>query len=334
MPPAQRRSRSPARSPALKRAAAAANGAERPPYHSDGDSRPVLRGRFYEVVNRSLARPLLTVYLLALGGFCYTGALTPVGLLCRLLHAAMLAANSILSDELHNCDKRLGSVYLKPQSKHGAALTAAELARGRTYPWAARLCGASNVTAVEGAVQLIDWMAAAGVPFVYHVVLYIGRLSASQRTDLDAALFAINVAAYAALAARCWPCAPARATRARIKSLFLHFVLTFAVQMLMVAFAFGRYTSLTITKGLVAWGWPALWLIYLVGLIAKGTERPRCDARYGYHEVLHLTTLLGNLFGLVLDCWDLAIPLPPPPGTTRLSTAALLSKELRARLSF
>ena len=56
-----------------------------------------------------------------------------------------------------------GSVYIKPQSKHGAALTAAELARGRTYPWAARLCGASNVTAVEGAVQLIDWMAAAGV---------------------------------------------------------------------------------------------------------------------------------------------------------------------------
>ena len=55
-----------------------------------------------------MARPLLTAYLLALGGFCYTGALMPVGLLCRLLHTAVLAANSIFSDELHNCDKRLG----------------------------------------------------------------------------------------------------------------------------------------------------------------------------------------------------------------------------------
>ena len=55
-----------------------------------------------------MALPLLTAYLLALGGFCYTGALMPVGLLCRLLHAAVLAANCIFSDELHNCDKRLG----------------------------------------------------------------------------------------------------------------------------------------------------------------------------------------------------------------------------------
>ena len=119
-PSSRTRSRSPApssRSPALNRAApngtpqrvaAAPTGKQRPPYHSDGDSRPVLRGWFYEVVNRSLARPLLTAYLLALGGFCYTGALMPVGLFCRLLHAAMLAANSIFSDELHNCDKRLG----------------------------------------------------------------------------------------------------------------------------------------------------------------------------------------------------------------------------------
>jgi hypothetical protein len=119
-PSSRTRSRSPApssRSPALNRAApngtpqrvsAAPTGKQRPPYHSDGDSRPVLRGRFYEVVNRSLVRPILTAYLLVLGGFCYTGALMPVGLFCRLLHAAMLAANSIFSDELHNCDKRLG----------------------------------------------------------------------------------------------------------------------------------------------------------------------------------------------------------------------------------
>ena len=53
----------------------------------------------------------------------------------------------------------------------------------------------------------------------------------------------------------------------------------------------------------------------------------RCDARYGYHEVLHLTTLVGNLVGLVLDCWDLATPLPPPPTDT--SAAALLSDTLR-----
>ena len=53
----------------------------------------------------------------------------------------------------------------------------------------------------------------------------------------------------------------------------------------------------------------------------------RCDERYGYHEVLHLTTLVGNLVGLMLDCWDLATPLPPPPADT--SAAALLSDTLR-----
>ena len=165
-----------------------------------------------------MALPLLTAYLLALGGFCYTGALMPVGLLCRLLHAAVLAANSIFSDELHNCDKRLGgaarskgplvahtsthrsigplacpalpsgperrglaawiplcspdspipppeqpgAAYLKPQSK----LTTKELAKGRTYPWAAKLCGVRSVAAVESAVQLVDWIAAAGVRLV------------------------------------------------------------------------------------------------------------------------------------------------------------------------
>ena len=58
------------------------------------------------------------------------------------------------------------------------------------------------------------------------------------------------------------------------------------------------------------------------------SPRPsRCDERYGYHEVLHLTTLVGNLVGLVLDCWDLATPLPPPPADT--SAAALLSETLR-----
>ena len=58
------------------------------------------------------------------------------------------------------------------------------------------------------------------------------------------------------------------------------------------------------------------------------SPRPsRCDERYGYHEVLHLTTLVGNLVGLVLDCWDLAPPLPPPPADT--SAAALLSDTLR-----
>ena len=131
------RSRSPApssRSPVSSRAApngssprrvaAAPTNTQRPPYHSDGDSRPVLRGWFYEVVNRSMARPLLTAYLLALGGFCYTGALMPVGLLCRLLHAAVLAANSIFSDELHNCDKRLG----------GAARSKGPLGRSFFHP--------------------------------------------------------------------------------------------------------------------------------------------------------------------------------------------------------
>jgi len=309
-------------------AAAPTGTQQRPPYHSDGDSRPVLRGRFYEVVNRSLARPLLTAYLLALGGFCYTGALTPVGLFCRLLHAAVLAANCIFSDELHNCDKRLGAAYLKPQSKQGTALTTKDLAKGRTYPWAAKLCGVGNVVAVESAVQLIDWIAATGVPFVYHLVLYAGRLTAAQRAPADTAFFAINVATFAVLAVRCWPCSAARATKARIKTLLFQFMLTFVVQMLMVGVAFDRYASLTAAKGLVAPGWRALLLMYVVGVACKGIERPRCDARYGYHEVLHLTTLLGHIFGLVLDCWDLAIPLPAPP--TDSSTAAMVSDALRA----
>ena len=113
------------------------------------------------------------------------------------------------------------------------------------------------------------------VPFVYHLVLYTGRLTAAQRAPADTAFFAINVAAFAALAVRCWPCSAARATKGRIKTLLLQFILTFVVQMLMVGFAFRRYASLTAAKGLVAPGWIALWLIYLVGILAKGTELPR-----------------------------------------------------------
>ena len=113
------------------------------------------------------------------------------------------------------------------------------------------------------------------VPFVYHLVLYAGRLTAAQRAPADTAFFAINVAAFAALAVRCWPCSAARATKGRIKTLLLQFILTFVVQMLMVGFAFRRYASLTAAKGLVAPGWIALWLIYLVGILAKGTELPR-----------------------------------------------------------
>jgi hypothetical protein len=113
------------------------------------------------------------------------------------------------------------------------------------------------------------------VPFVYHLVLYAGRLTAAQRAPADTAFFAINVAAFVALAVRCWPCSASRATKGRIKTLLLQFILTFVVQMLMVGFAFGRYASLTAAKGLVAPGWIALWLIYLVGILAKGSERPR-----------------------------------------------------------
>jgi hypothetical protein len=59
-----------------------------------------------------------------------------------------------------------GAAYLKPQSKQSTALTTKELAKGRTYPWAAKLCGAGTVAAVESAVQLVDWIAAAGVRLV------------------------------------------------------------------------------------------------------------------------------------------------------------------------
>ena len=78
------------------------------------------------------------------------------------------------------------------------------------------------------------------VPFVYHLVLYAGRLTAAQRAPADTAFFAINVGAFAALAARCWPCTAARATRGRIKTLLLQFILTFVVQMLMVRLALRR----------------------------------------------------------------------------------------------
>ena len=59
-----------------------------------------------------------------------------------------------------------GAAYLKPQSKQSTSLTTKELAKGRTYPWAAKLCGAGTVAAVESAVQLVDWIAAAGVRLV------------------------------------------------------------------------------------------------------------------------------------------------------------------------
>lgn len=48
----------------------------------------------------------------------------------------------------------------------------------------------------------------------------------------------------------------------------------------------------------------------------------RGDHRYGYHEVLHGFILVGNGLGLLLDCCDVATPLPEPQAA--LSAPALL----------
>ena len=362
----------------------------RPLYWSDGDSRPVLRGYFYEVVNGYLLRPILIAYLAMVAVFKHNGSLTLAGAACRHLHAAMFYFNALLSDELHNCDKRLGEEgYFRHDENNEVPgpLTPEDLSRGRSYPWVAWLCGTTNVFHVESALQLVDWLAAAGVPLTYHVVLYVGTLTPEQREPTDTALFCLGAAAYAALAVRCWPHSAARAVRAarveptpppltrqvrdahasaaraasRVRAdmradqtalrsvcadvwrarRFEKTAATLAedgapstslgqlkaqaapthpraplqqlgsspwplepasacsrdadapplappwcdlprspppgVQMLLIAVAFGRYAALTAPKGLVAAGWPALWWVYVLGLLAKALERPRAQ---------------------------------------------------------
>ena len=107
---------------------------------------------------------------------------------------------------------------------------------------------------------------------------------------------------------------PARATRAHIKALFDHFVATFAVQMVLMLAVFGNYGQLTRAKGPVSFGWLALWCVYLLGLLAKATERPRADERWSFHEVLHGFILLGNALGMALDVADLSTALPAAAG--------------------
>ena len=99
-----------------------------------------------------------------------------------------------------------------------------------------------DAASLESAVQLVDWLAASGVVFTYHL---FNLSTLAQRTPADLALFALSFVAYGALCARCWPSSPARATRAHIKALFDQFVATFAVQMVLMLAVFGNYGQLT-----------------------------------------------------------------------------------------
>ena len=232
----------------------------RPLYFSDGDTRPVYRGTWYSVIRRTgLAWLVLCVYGLVAARHFYLSQLVPL-LLCRVVHIVALTYNVILSDDLHNLDKKLGTKgYQKP-----------------------------GVTRIEQALHARDWMAALAVPASYHLMLIFGIVDPLRVERTDALLLGANLLACLCM---CSQIKPSRITPQR--PLFLGFVGTFAVQMALLLAAFYRERA---HHG----AWLPLWLVYALGLIAKGLEFPSSDV-FGHHEVLHASCIAGHFGGLLVD---------------------------------
>ena len=121
--------------------------------------RPVYRGTFYAVIRRTgMAWLVLCVYGLVAARHFYLTQHALL-LLCRAAHIVALTYNVILSDELHNLDKKLGAKgYQKP-----------------------------GVTLVEQTLHARDWMAALAVPASYHVHIPAGLQPAGTRHAAEGA---------------------------------------------------------------------------------------------------------------------------------------------------
>jgi hypothetical protein len=232
----------------------------RPNYHSDGDTRPTYRGTAYAVVRRTgVAWAGLALY----AGFalwsCATAPHYPL-LACRAFHCVALYYNVVLSDGLHNLDKHMGAAaYAQP-----------------------------GTVAVEQKLHARDWRAALAVPASYHMMLIFGVMDPARLVATDGYLLGANLLACAIMCVRT---TPARITPAR--ELFLSFVATFGIQMLILLVAFYRERE-------YHGAWLPLWGVYAVGLLAKAVEKPD-NMTFGHHEVLHASCLAGHAIGLVVD---------------------------------
>ena len=213
----------------------------RPPYFSDGDSRPHCRGLWYAWIRDSgVAWLVLSVYF----SFSVIDVFVQprwVLLVCRLFHICAMIANVILSDELHNLDHHLGRRYTGRSAK-----------------------------SFEQALHARDWRAALAVPASYHILLVCGIMDHWRVCTVDCSLLVANLAACVVMCVRI---RPSRITPKR--ELFLSFVITFGMQMLLLLMAFWRERN---RHGL----WLPLWGIYAIGLVAKAAEVP--DSPYFGHR--------------------------------------------------
>jgi len=184
----------------------------------------------------------------------------PLLVMCRLLHVCALTLNVVFSDDLHNLDIHLGPDKYVEQHAH----------------------------ALEQRLHAVDWRAALSVPASYHLLLVLGIMAPERVALEDKALLAANLAL---LLLMWYRITPARITPKR--ELFLSFVLTFGVQMLLLLAAFYRERH---HHGM----WLYLWGVYAVGLLAKAFEFPTNDS-FGHHEVLHASCIIGHGLGLLTD---------------------------------
>ena len=104
----------------------------------------------------------------------------------------------------------------------------------------------------------------------------------------DLLLLLINLGTFVCMYLRI---TPARITPAR--EIFLSYVITFGVQMVLLLSAFYKQRE---THGT----WLPLWGVYALGLVAKGLEKPNNDV-FGHHEILHASVIIGNTIGLAID---------------------------------
>ena len=280
--------------PVAKKAAPAKDEPTRPPYFSDGDTRPTYRGYAYgerryalALLARSalccslrvLTAPLslacthtgvlrssglawftLAVYCgFAIGEAVSHRTLRPVLLVCRLLHAVAIGLNVALSDDLHNLDITLGSRYVR-----------------------------ATAAALEQRLHAMDWRAALCVPASYHLLLLLGIMEAERVGAVDKALLLLNLSIFGLM---CLRITPSRITPKR--ELFLSFVATFGGQMVLLLVAFWRERAHHPF-------WLPLWGVYAIGLLAKAVELPTNDT-FGHHEVLHASCILGHALGMIID---------------------------------
>jgi len=263
MPP---RAKSPARSPKPPPKTVVNNNV-RPCYYSDDDTRPVCRGWTYSVLRESKLFWLLLVAYPVYALYAQP-TMTIAALLARLGHSVVLAANAVLSDDLHNLDLKLGAAY-------GAEATWAATAKLECY------------------LHACDFRGVAAIIASYHVVLVAAKLARPEFVDV-----ALLWAHLGALAFMCFRVS-ANAIRGAYPQAFLLFAGTIGLQMVLVLAGFLRFGSTP---------YVLLWLLYGVGMLAKPLEFAPPGSSpdvFGHHEVMHAVVLLANFLGLAADCWTM-----------------------------